>query len=260
MRFNYADGRMPVSMTYQGNTYYLAYDQIGSPIAVTDSTGNLVKKIDYDSFGNIIFDSNPSFPIPFSFAGGLQDRDTNLIRFGARDYDPTLGRWTAKDPIDFAGRDTNLYGYVMNDPVNFVDSFGLLNDTEIANIIFNETRSLSGPNIEQDRENLAHAIINGYEAIGNNRPRTAPTTANVPLNEQSIHTACRNAVTAARNARERGVDPTSGAMNFNFRNTDSVSNFLNLQLQTQIGPLNNSYLGGGLNATGVYANTYGRNR
>ena len=41
--------------------------------------------------------------IPFGFAGGLHDRDTNLVRFGARDYDPSIGRWTAKDPIDFAG-------------------------------------------------------------------------------------------------------------------------------------------------------------
>jgi RHS repeat-associated protein len=124
MRFNYADGRMPVSMTYQGNTYYLAYDQIGSPIAVTDSTGNIVKKIEYDSFGNIISDSNPSMMIPFGFAGGFQDRDTALVRFGVRDYDPTLGRWTAKDPIDFAGENTNLYGYVANDPVNIIDPTG----------------------------------------------------------------------------------------------------------------------------------------
>ena len=124
MRFNYADGRMPVSMTYNGITYYLAYDQIGSLKAVTDSSGNIVKKIDYDSFGSIISDTNPSMTIPFGFAGGLHDRDTNLIRFGARDYDPTIGRWTAKDPIDFAGGDTNLYGYVVNDPVNWVDPFG----------------------------------------------------------------------------------------------------------------------------------------
>jgi RHS repeat-associated protein len=125
MRFNYADGRMPVSMTYQGNTYYLAYDQIGSLKVVTDSSGNIVKKIDYDSFGTIISDTNSSFTIPFGFAGGLQDRDTTLIRFGARDYDPTLGRWTAKDPIDFAGGDTNLYGYVENNPINLIDPFGL---------------------------------------------------------------------------------------------------------------------------------------
>ena len=40
MRLNYADGRLPVSMTYNGSTYYLAYDQVGSLKAVTDSAGN----------------------------------------------------------------------------------------------------------------------------------------------------------------------------------------------------------------------------
>jgi RHS repeat-associated protein len=125
MRFDYADGRMPVSMTYQGSTYYLAYDQIGSLKAVIDSSGIIVKKIDYDSFGNIISDSNPSFPIPFGFAGGLHDRDVGFFRFGARDYYPALGRWTAKDPIDFDGGDTNLYGYVGKNPVNRIDPSGL---------------------------------------------------------------------------------------------------------------------------------------
>ena len=47
------------------------------------------------------------------------------MRFGARDYDPRVGRWTAKDPIRFAGGDANLYGYVLGDPVNLVDPSGL---------------------------------------------------------------------------------------------------------------------------------------
>jgi uncharacterized protein RhaS with RHS repeats len=47
------------------------------------------------------------------------------VRFGYRDYDPEVGRWTAKDPIGFAGGDTDLYGYVLNNPINFIDSFGL---------------------------------------------------------------------------------------------------------------------------------------
>ncbi len=47
------------------------------------------------------------------------------MRFGARDYDPETGRWTAKDPIRFEGGDANLYTYVLNDPVNFIDSEGL---------------------------------------------------------------------------------------------------------------------------------------
>ena len=70
-------------------------------------------------------DTNPTFGIPFGFAGGLHDRDTGLVRFGFRDYDPDIGRRTAKDPIGFAGGDTDLYGYVLNDPVNLIDPFGL---------------------------------------------------------------------------------------------------------------------------------------
>ena len=46
-------------------------------------------------------------------------------RFGARYYDPNLGRWAQKDPILFDGGDPNLYGYVNNDPINFIDIKGL---------------------------------------------------------------------------------------------------------------------------------------
>jgi RHS repeat-associated protein len=55
----------------------------------------------------------------------LYDADTKLIRFGARDYDPQTGRWTAKDPILFEAGNTNLYGYVLNDPLNLIDPLGL---------------------------------------------------------------------------------------------------------------------------------------
>jgi len=126
MRFNYADDRVPYSMEYLGQTYYLIYDQIGSLRAVVDSSGLIVKRIDYDSFGNVILDTDPSFRIPIGFAGGLYDADTGLVKFGVRDYDPSIGRWTAKDPIDFSGGDVNLYGYVGNGPVNFVDPLGLM--------------------------------------------------------------------------------------------------------------------------------------
>jgi RHS repeat-associated protein len=112
-------------MIRNGVTYYLLHDIIGSLRGVIDASGTMVKRMDYDSFGNIINDTNPSFTIPFGFAGGLQDQDIGLVRFGARDYDPALGRWTAKDPIDFTGGDVNLYGYVQNDPVNWVDPEGL---------------------------------------------------------------------------------------------------------------------------------------
>jgi len=125
-RFEYADQRVPISMTdANNNRYYLHYDQVGSLRAVSDSSGNIVKEITYDSYGNIISDTNPNFKVPFGFGGGLYDPDTKLTHFGFREYDAYTGKWTAKDPIGFDGGDSNLYGYVLNDPVNLVDPEGL---------------------------------------------------------------------------------------------------------------------------------------
>ncbi len=128
-RFIYADDRLPYAMTQDNQIFYMAYDQVGSLRVVTDGSGNVVKEVRYDTFGNIIEDSNPGFEIPFGFAGGLHDVDTGLVRFGYRDYAPEIGRWTAKDPIGFAGGDSNLYGYVLGDPVNWVDPEGLWTTT-----------------------------------------------------------------------------------------------------------------------------------
>ena len=48
--------------------------------------------------------------------------------FGAKDYDPVTGRWTTQDPIRFEGG-LNLYGYVVQDPVNWIDPKGLFDLT-----------------------------------------------------------------------------------------------------------------------------------
>jgi len=125
MRFEYADDRVPLSMRKGAMTYYLSYDPVGSLRLVADETGNVVKSITYDAFGNIVLDTNPLFDIPFGFGGGFFDKDTGLTRFGFRDYDPVTGRWTAKDPILFEGGNTDLYGYCLNDPMNAVDQLGL---------------------------------------------------------------------------------------------------------------------------------------
>lgn len=104
--------------------YRIFSDQLGSPrLVVNSTTGQIAERIDYDEFGNVTNDTNPGFQ-PFGFAGGLYDQDTKLVRFGERDYDATIGRWTAKDPILFSGGDPNLYTYVSNDPVNRTDISG----------------------------------------------------------------------------------------------------------------------------------------
>ncbi len=125
-RFVYATGiNVPEYLVKGGQTYRLISDHLGSPrLVVNITTGAVVQRMDFDEYGNVLLDSNPGFQ-PFGFAGGLYDRDTKLVRFGARDYDPETGRWTAKDPIRFGGGDTNLYAYAFNDPVNLRDPTGL---------------------------------------------------------------------------------------------------------------------------------------
>jgi RHS repeat-associated protein len=137
-QFIYGSGSTsPDYMVAGGVNYRIFSDHHGSPrLVVNSATGQIVEQIDYDEFGNVTNDTNPGLQ-PFGFAGGLYDQDTKLVRFGARDYDATPGRWTAKDPIRFAGGDTNLYGYVLSDPVNLSDPSGLdlnefLNDSKEA--------------------------------------------------------------------------------------------------------------------------------
>jgi RHS repeat-associated protein len=125
-RFVYAGGiNVPDYMEKAGKTYRLIKDHLGSPRLMIDgATGQVAQRIDYDEFGKVLRDSNPGFQ-PFGFAGGLYDRDTQLVRFGARDYDAETGRWTTTDPIGFRSGATNLNAYVFNDPVDSRDLTGL---------------------------------------------------------------------------------------------------------------------------------------
>ena len=109
----------------QGTSHYrLIHDHLGSLRLVVNSLdGTIMQRLDYNEWGNVIADSNPNFQ-PFAFAGGLYDADTKLTKFGARDYSASVGRWNSKDPILFAGGDTNLYRYVIGDPINYFDPKG----------------------------------------------------------------------------------------------------------------------------------------
>jgi RHS repeat-associated protein len=79
----------------------------------------------YDSFGNLISQTDRAIDELFGFTGRQIDAATGLQYNLNRWYDPKTGRWISEDPIGFAGRDTNLQRYVGNNPLNFVDPSGL---------------------------------------------------------------------------------------------------------------------------------------
>jgi RHS repeat-associated protein len=241
-------GNVPDYMVKGGITYRIITDHLGSPRLVVDATtGHVVQRMTYDVFGQVTFDDNPGFQ-PFGFAGGLYDPDTQLTRFGARDYDVETGRWTAKDPIRFAGGDTNLYGYVLNDPVNWIDPTGLILDTiaDVAFIAYDVYR-LAKDNVAGNCDNLgtnlgalgadvASALIpfvtglgtstrNGAVVIGKMRDLNKPGTLRAgerileladlgtdKLNWEQNSRLLREAMREGRPIRDASVDPRTGAL------------------------------------------------
>jgi RHS repeat-associated protein len=126
-RFVYGtQAHVPDYMERNGVRYRIVTDQLGSVrMVVNAANGAIEQRIDYDAFGRVLQDTNPGFQ-PFGFAGGLYDPLTGLTRFGVRDYDAEVGRWTSADPLNFAAGSANLYVYAENDPVNRIDPSGLL--------------------------------------------------------------------------------------------------------------------------------------
>jgi RHS repeat-associated protein len=117
---------VPEYLLRDGQTYRLIKDHLGSVrLVVNAATGEVAQRLDHGPWGEVLLDTNPGFQ-PFGFAGGLHDPDTGLTRFGARDYDPETGRWTAKDPIGFDSSSLNLAEYSGSDPINFSDPSGLV--------------------------------------------------------------------------------------------------------------------------------------
>ncbi len=97
--------------------------RVGAAPNVADA-GDVLLAARYGAFGEQEVVAGSAEAVPFGFAGGRYDAETGLVRFGARDYDPTTGRWTGKDPVRWDGGGSNLLFYVHGDPVNYIDQNG----------------------------------------------------------------------------------------------------------------------------------------
>ncbi|MEN6318468.1 MAG: RHS repeat-associated core domain-containing protein [Syntrophaceae bacterium] len=113
----------PLAVRQGSITSFYHADGLGSIVALTNMAGSVVQTYGYDSFGNI----TPSGGInqPYTYTAREYDTETGLCFYRARYYDPKVGRFITKDPISFSGGDVNLYSYVSNDPVNWIDPLGL---------------------------------------------------------------------------------------------------------------------------------------
>uniref|UniRef100_A0A8C0FR83 Teneurin-4 n=1 Tax=Bubo bubo TaxID=30461 RepID=A0A8C0FR83_BUBBB len=107
-----------------GDEFYIACDNIGTPLAVFSGTGLMIKQILYTAYGEIYMDTNPNFQIIIGYHGGLYDPLTKLIHMGRRDYDVLAGRWTSPDHDMWKHLSSNnimpfnLYMFKNNNPIS----------------------------------------------------------------------------------------------------------------------------------------------
>ncbi len=108
-----------IQVTSGGTVTYNTQDHVGSIIARTDSSGNILSKYKYAPFGE-----SPSLSgTIFGFTGQRFDAETGLYHFKARYYDPVTGRFLQPDPISY-GAGLNVYRYVKNSPLIHRDPAG----------------------------------------------------------------------------------------------------------------------------------------
>lgn len=124
-RFVYGDLDNLPAYAIRGDTVFrFLGDHLGSLRRVVNAqTGEVVHQVEYDAWGNALADSSSEWQT-FGYAGGLYDTTTRLLRFGARDYSPGVGRWLAVDPLLFAGSVSNPHLYVENSPIEENDPSG----------------------------------------------------------------------------------------------------------------------------------------
>jgi len=115
-------------------------DHLGSSSLVTDSDGTIVERTEFYPFGRPRYEENSGFDSDYTYTDQELDTESGLMYYGARYYDPVIGRFVSIDPYyretDALGTDTmeqflinpqqiNLYSYVHNNPLNWTDPSGL---------------------------------------------------------------------------------------------------------------------------------------
>jgi RHS repeat-associated protein len=117
----------------RGGAVYLGKDILGSVRSSTNEYGTLEDRYEYDAFG-VPYQGDLTQGMNLGYTGKAYDVTTGLYNYGYRDYAPTVARFTTVDPV----RDgVNWFTYVNNDPVNYVDLWGLIDWDLVGKGIYN---------------------------------------------------------------------------------------------------------------------------
>jgi len=119
----------PLQAQQYSKITYVHSDADGTPFAATDEQGNIEWQIDHYPYGAEYSNTEVARKNNISFAGKPYDEEIGLSYFGARWYDPDIGRFTGIDPMPVNPNDYrtfNRYNYGFNNPYKYVDPDGRL--------------------------------------------------------------------------------------------------------------------------------------
>lgn len=115
-----------IAMEENGKKYFFHNDHLGSSSVVTDEAGQLVKYLEYQPFGETKLEEGP-LSLNQKFTGKELDDSTGLYDYGARLYEPKLGRFISPDTIEpelSNPQSLNRYSYTLNNPLRYIDPTG----------------------------------------------------------------------------------------------------------------------------------------
>ncbi|SNT25939.1 RHS repeat-associated core domain-containing protein [Anaerovirgula multivorans] len=136
---------------HRGITGYYLHNPHRDIMNLVGDNGEIQNKYQYDAFGNIT-DHAARIANPFRYAGEQYDQMAEQYYLRARYYNPKIGRFTQEDT--FRGDGLNLYTYVANNPVRYVDPSGL---------------AKCSPNNEVDAVKGAEPLVRSDDAKGTSR-------------------------------------------------------------------------------------------
>ena len=130
----YAQATAANPTTYSFSFYYYNQDHLGNNREVVDASGTVRQVTNYYPFGTPYTESSAVMDAslqPYKYNGKELDRmhGLNTYDYGARQYNPVLGRWDRVDPLCEKYYDVSLYGYCHNNPVNLIDMNGMKPDS-----------------------------------------------------------------------------------------------------------------------------------
>lgn len=149
------------------------YDRCGSLALLVDDSGAIVSHTRYTAFGEF---QSSGIKSPWMYSNKRLDEETGFVFFSRRYYEVLTGRWTTKDPIGFADG-PNLYAYVHNDPMRYVDYEGLTSKTANYQFYSQQAKYVKGMNKKTLNKIIDYAsrdigkrrVLKGGQALENGR-------------------------------------------------------------------------------------------